>query len=111
MSNNQNRNRNRRPNPGQSNGGVQDRVFVFKSKTGAVIKVPSSVQFDPDAEYAAQLSDAQETRNELLAGAAMLRFIKSGFPDDIAETIVLKLSELEEFTNKYMAFAGANIPK
>lgn len=116
MSNN--RNRNRRPQQdgnvtarGEANlSGPQDKPFIYQSKNG-LIKIPSGTVFDPDAEVFMEIDEAQETNNSVKASAAMLRMIKSGFPEEIADTIRLKVSELQDFTERYMKFTGTNIPK
>lgn len=108
------RNRNRRPEQAAAapqSAAPQDRPFVFKSRTGSMISIPSSAVFDPDADAAAALADAQKSGNELDAAAALLRFIQSGFTADIASTINLKLSELQDFTSRFMKHSGVSIPK
>lgn len=113
MSNN--RNRNRRPRTEITNFEVrnerpQDKPFVFKSKNG-LITIPSGIEFDPDAEAFEDIHNARKSGDDLAAGAALHRMIKSGFPPAIADTIRLKASELEEFTSRYMRFTGTSIPK
>ena len=116
MSNNRNRNRNR---SGQAQGqslaqggaqGPQDKPFVYKGKNG-LITIPSGTVFDPDAEVFVDIAEAQRTGNDVLANAAMVNMIKSGFPSEIAETIRLKASEIQDFTDRYMRFTGTNLPK
>lgn len=109
--NNRNRNRSNQKRPQPNNGPVQDRVFVFRSRTGSEIRIPASTTFDPDVSAAIDLADAQESGEELRAAAALINFIQSGFDDEIAETINLKVSELEEFTGRFFSFFGISIPK
>lgn len=113
MSNN--RNRNRRPRTEITGFEVrserpQDKPFVYQSKNG-LIKIPSGIAFDPDASVFVELSDAQDSKDATKAAAAMVRMIKSGFPPEISDTINLKASELQDFTDRYMRFTGTNIPK
>lgn len=107
MSNN--RNRNRRPQQ-QATQAPQDKPFTYNGKNG-LITIPSGTVFDPDADVFADMSAAQDSGDELLASAAMVRMIKSGFPAEISDGINLKMSELQDFTQRYMRFTGTNIPK
>lgn len=116
MSNNRNRNRNRNHNSEQGqqvergSQGPQDKPFIYNGKNGQIV-IPSGVVFDPDADVFADIDEAQKSNNDVLASAAMIRMIKSGFPEEISKTIRLKASELQDFTTRYMRFTGANIPK
>lgn len=111
MSNNRNQNRSRNRGGNQKSAPVQDRVFTFKSKTGAVIRIPASVEYDPDADLLADIADAVNEGNDLVATGLMVRVIKSGFPPEIAEQIRLKASEVKTFSERYFAFSGVDIPK
>lgn len=116
MSNNRNRNRNRNRESqqgaqiAQTAQGPQDKPFIYNGKNGQIV-IPSGTVFDPDADVFADIDEAQKTKNTVQASAAMIRMIKSGFPAEIADGIKLKASELQDFTNRYMKFTGANIPK
>lgn len=88
-----------------------DKPFVYKSKTGAEIKVPSSVSYDPDADALLEMHEASQNGSEMDQAAATLRLIKSGFPPKVAAQIKLKLSEIEDFSRKYFAHVGVDLPK
>ena len=105
---NKNKNRNR---PQVEQKLPEDKPFVFHSKTGSVIRIPRDVVFDPDADAALAIAEAEESGNGLQASAALLRMLRSGFPQDIADTLNLKLSELEQFSREYFAFTGVEFPK
>lgn len=112
MSNNRNRNRSReqRPQGQQVTQGPQDKPFIYNGKNGRIV-IPAGVQFDPDADVFVDISDAEKRNDQVQAVTAMLRMIKSGFPPEISAGINLKASELQDFTNRYMRFSGASIPK
>ena len=108
-----NKNKNR-PRPQQSQPAdalPEDKPFVFHTKSGAVIRIPRDVVFDPDADCAIDISDAQQSGNNIQASAALLKMLRSGFPAEISSTLNLKLSELEDFSQKYFAFTGVEFPK
>lgn len=108
-----NKNKNRpRPQQAQSVDVLpEDKPFVFHSKTGSVIRIPRDVVFDPDADTAIAVAEAQEANDGLKASAGLLLMLRSGFPAEISETLNLKLSELEPFSQAYFAFAGVEFPK
>lgn len=108
---NKNKNRNRPQQAQASDVLPEDKPFVFHSKTGSVIRIPRDVVFDPDADAALAIAEAEESGNGLQASAALLRMLRSGFPQDIADTLNLKLSELEEFSRAYFSFTGVEFPK
>ena len=94
----------------------QDKPFVFKSKTGAVIRIPSKVVYDPDMDAVANFQRARtaaeaDPERELDMAIAMLEMVKSGFPKNIADTIKLKSSELGDFMKGYFEHTGTDIPK
>ena len=105
-----NKNKNR-PRPQVEQNLPEDKPFVFHSKTGSVIRIPRDVVFDPDADAALAIAEAEESGNGLQASAALLRMLRSGFPQDIADSLNLKLSELEQFSREYFAFTGVEFPK
>ncbi|MCT1607155.1 hypothetical protein M3B43_07410 [Nesterenkonia massiliensis] len=90
---------------------AQDKPFTFKSKTGNVITIPSKVNFDPDPDLVVAVDEAQASGSELAIAAATWRMVKSGFPDEIAEKLKIKLSEMEKFTTAYFTHTGVSIPK
>ncbi|WP_300345501.1 hypothetical protein [Nesterenkonia sp.] len=90
---------------------AQDKPFTFKSKTGARVTIPSNVVFDPDPDLVVEVSDAQQSGNELAMAAATWKMVKSGFPDDVASKLKIKLSEIEAFTEAYFKHTGVSIPK
>ena len=88
-----------------------DTPFVFKGANG-VIKIPGNVTFDPDANAAMALNDALEGGgSELAQVSATLRMILSGFPPEVRKGINLKLSEVKDFSEQFMAHAGVDLPK
>ncbi|VXB22513.1 hypothetical protein [Citricoccus sp. K5] len=87
-----------------------DTPFLYKSKTGAEIAVPSDVVFDPDADALMELHEAQ-SGSEMDQAAATLKLIKSGFPVEVSKEIKLKISEIEDFSRKYFAHVGVSLPK
>lgn len=94
----------------------QDKPFTFKSKTGAVIRIPSKVTYDPDMDAVAEFEKARaaaevDSEREISMAIAMLDMVKSGFPSEIAETIKLKSSELGDFMQAYFQHTGVDIPK
>lgn len=98
---------------GSQNG---DTPFTFKSRTGVTITIPAKVEFDPDADAMAAYGDAvaaaqEDDSNALFAASAALRFIRSGFPEKVAEKIKLKASEVEDFMVAYGKHRGTDIPK
>lgn len=94
----------------------QDKPFTFKSKTGAVIRIPSKVVYDPDMDAVAKFEKARaaaevDSEREIGMAIAMLEMVKSGFPESIADTIKLKSSELGDFMQGYFQHTGVDIPK
>ena len=55
---NKNKNRNR---PQVEQKLPEDKPFVFHSKTGSVIRIPRDVVFDPDADAALAIAEAEES--------------------------------------------------
>lgn len=121
MSNNRNRNRNNRPqitevsqvhdNSRRPRNNSQDRVFVYKSKTGCVVRIPDSVDYMPSARQASRVAAFVGEGNELGALGATFDLIVSGFPKDIGDTIDLALDELQDFTQLFQMHRGISIPK
>lgn len=97
--------------PPRKTAAPSDTPFVYKSKTGAEIHVPSGTAYDPDADALLAMHEASQSGGEMDQIAATLKLIKSGFPDDVAAKIKLKLSEVEDFSRKYFAYAGVDLPK
>ncbi|MGP5524638.1 hypothetical protein ACTXM3_15340 [Glutamicibacter arilaitensis] len=112
MSNNRNRNRSReqRPQGQQVTQGPQDKPFIYNGKNGQIV-IPAGTEFDPDAEALELIAQAQQSGDDLAAGGALHRLIKSGFPAEVSATINLKASELKDFTERWMRHSGASIPK
>lgn len=88
-----------------------DKPFVYLSKTGAEIHVPSDVVYDPDADALLTMHDATNNGSDMDKAAATLNLIKSGFPPEVAAQIKLKLSEIEDFSRKYFSHMGIELPK
>lgn len=95
----------------QKSAADQDKPFVFKTKAGATIKIPSGTVFDPDGDLIITLRDARRDGDELDEAAAMLEMLKSGFPEEVSVQLKLKLSELEAFSKRYFSHIGASLPK
>lgn len=90
---------------------AQDKPFVYKSKTGTTITIPSKVKFDPDLDALIEMKEAADAGQEMAATAALGKFIKSGFPEDVAKDFKIKLSEQQDFITKYQKHTGTDIPK
>jgi len=111
--------------PPRQSATAQDKPFTFKSKTGAVIVIPSSEVYDPSMEAIAEmhssLKDLQESEKsggadevgmaQMRVSLATLEVLKSGFSDSVAEKIRLKSSEVQELMTKYQEHTGVSIPK
>ena len=81
---NKNKNRNR---PQVEQKLPEDKPFVFHSKTGSVIRIPRDVVFDPDADAALAIAEAEESGNGLQASAALLRMFVPVSPRMLAEHV------------------------
>ena len=103
---------------------AQDKPFIYKSRTGAVITISSQIQIDPDMDGMAAMQDlrdemdaAKEAKSDKLPllqtkfVVVYYRFIKASFPPEVAATISLKTNELDDFLIKYQAHTGVNVPK
>lgn len=112
MSNkNKNRPRPQQNRPQEHVSASQDRVFVYKSKTGVVITIPDSVDYMPSARQASRVAACVEAGNELGALGATFDLIVSGFPADVGDKIDLALDELQDFTSLFQMHRGISIPK
>lgn len=103
---------------------AQDKPFIYKSETGAVITISSTVSINPDMDLMSDMLDMKDRvegktdLGELTLGEAQTRFvttyykwIKACFPADVAATIRLKMNELDDFMFKYQAHSGVDLPK
>lgn len=113
------------PRKTTTSAAVQDKPFVYKSRTGAVITISSKVQIDPDMDGMVDMQDLKEAmaaakeageKNELAQlqtqfAVCYYRFIKASFPAEVSKNIRLKTSELDDFLLKYQAHTGVDVPK
>lgn len=103
---------------------AQDKPFIYKSRTGAVITISSKVQIDPEMDGMIDMQDikdqievAKEAKSKDLPAlqtrltVIYYKFIKDSFPPEVSATIRLKMSELDDFLMKYQAHTGVNVPK
>lgn len=108
----------RKPPPGKPGpravGKPSDDDFTWTTAAGAVMVVPSMSKMDPDmdavAEYAEALDNANVLGNQILAGAASMRFLRRSLPEDSAAMLgKLKLSEFEAFVSAWSQHSGVTL--
>lgn len=108
----------RKPPPGKPGpravGKPSDGDFTWTTASGVTFTVPSMSKMDPDmdavAEYAEALDNANVLGNQILAGAASMRFLRQSLPPEPAAMLgKLKLSEFEAFVKSWSEHSGLTL--